>query len=168
MARIQVSADEIVEVRGIVDLRGKIADLPDSLFTGEMTLGSATDWAWLITRKNRLDGLADEQDFDLFVAGLTTAEMSHFKRSVFFRMGGLIAGSYRELVSQDAGGIQQEYTRNSSSRGGGSTERTRNATHKEHVRFLFQQAESELDRLRDVAPVGAYTQGLRIFDITGC
>ena len=48
----------------------KIADLPDSLFTGEMTLGSANRLGrGLSLAKNRLDGLADEQDFDLFVAG---------------------------------------------------------------------------------------------------
>ena len=83
-------------------------------------------------------GLTD--DFDTFEMGLTDLESPHFRRSVFFRTAGLVESSYREVRSQDAGGIRQDY-------GGANTEAV-----------LNRQAEREIELLREVSPAGTYSK----------
>ena len=109
MATLTLTDAEVVELRGLVDSRATTIQLPDEVFSRGTTLGAATDWAWAQARENRTDAIGETDDFDTFEMGLTDLESPHFRRSVFYRTAGLIASGYREVKSQDAGGIRQEF-----------------------------------------------------------
>ena len=148
MATLTLTDAEVVELRGLVDSRATALQLPDEVFSRGTTLGAATDWAWSQARKNRTDAVGLTDDFDTFEMGLTDLESPHFRRAVFYRTAGLVASSYREVQSQDAGGIRQDY-------GGANTEAV-----------LNRQAEREIELLREVSPAGIYSKTvLRLFAI---
>ena len=141
MASLELTEDEIVEARLRVDTRAKARDLPDSLLQGDLTLGVATDWAWVAARQGRVDDVGTTDDFETFLNGLSVLETVHFRRAVLNRLAGIVSESYRKIEMQDAGGIQREY-------GEGNTPAD-----------LFQASEDELAALRDLAPAGAYENG---------
>lgn len=142
MATLELTAFDVIEVRARVDTRASATTITDSVIKGDMTLGVATDWAWSETRKNRLDTVGTETDFNAFLAALSTEEMSHFRRAVKNRTAGIVAGSYRKVRRQDAGGIDQQYT-------DGHTQAD-----------LFRDASSAIESLRAAAPSGAYSSGV--------
>ena len=140
MASLTVTTAQVAEMRSLIDPRATIKVLPDNLFTVDLTLGAATDWAWLETRGGRSDAAGEASDFATFHAALTALETSHFNRAVFYRTAGLVASSYREVQSQDAGGIRQDY-------GGANTEAD-----------LNRHTEREIELLREVSPAGTYSK----------
>ena len=140
MATLTLTDAEVVELRGLVDSRATALQLPDEVFSRGTTLGAATDWAWLETRGGRSDAAGEASDFATFHAALTALETSHFNRAVFYRTAGLVASSYREVQSQDAGGIRQDY-------GGANTEAD-----------LNRHTEREIELLREVSPAGTYSK----------
>ena len=140
MATLTLKDAEVVELRGLVDSRATTVQLPDEVFSRGTHLDAATDWAWGQAREGRTDAIGETDDFDTFEMGLTDLEAPHFRRSVFYRTAGIVASSYREVKSQDAGGIRQDY-------GIANTEA-----------FLFRQAEREIELLREVSPAGTYSK----------
>ena len=103
MASLTVTTAQVAEMRGLIDPRASIKVLPDNLFTVDLTLGAATDWAWLETRSGRSDSAGEASDFATFLSALTELETSHFNRAVFYRTVGLVISRYRELEGEDAG-----------------------------------------------------------------
>ena len=153
MASLELTTDEVVEARLMVDPRGSDVVLSSTVFTSGLTVGAATDWAWAQARQNRVDTVGTTDDFDTFLAGLSALETTHFRRAVLYRTTGLVASRYRELVEEGGIGIDQTYGKA-----------------QESVPFLFAQAESELSLLRESAPSSAYEkQKLILFAVTkGC
>ena len=139
MASLDLTDDEVIEARLMVDIRGSDVVLRPIAFTSDLTVGAATDWAWAKARQNRSDAVGTTGDFAMFLAGLTALETSHFRRAVLYRTTGLVASRYRELVEEGGIGIDQTYSKA-----------------QESVPFLFAQAESELSLFREFAPPGAY------------
>lgn len=140
MATLVLTPEEIVEIRRLVDTRATIQTLSDDFIQSDSTLGAATDWAWTLARQKRQDALADTEDFDVFLTGISALELIHFRRAVKARTAGIVSASYREIRKQDAGGIRQDY-------GGASTQSV-----------LFRDAEREIELLREVAPPGTYAK----------
>ena len=153
MASLDLTPDEVIEARLMVDVRGSAIVLASRVFTSGLSVGAATDWAWTLARQGRTDIVGTTGDFALFLMGLSTAENTHFRRAVLYRTAGLVASRYRELLEEGGVGIDETYGKA-----------------QESVPFLFAQAESELSRFRESAPSGAYErQKLTLFAITeGC
>ena len=141
MATLTLTAAEISQIRELVDTRATIGTLPDAVFAREVTLGTATDWAWAQARKNRTDTAGLANSFATFLSALSADETTFFRRAVSFYTAGLVIKSYRQLVSEQAVSIEQRYS---------DTEVDT------QFAFLLQEAVKAIHDLRNSAAEGVY------------
>ena len=151
MAKLTLTAVEVVEIRRLVDTRATEIQLPTIAFTGDTTLGVATNWAWAEVRKDRVDGLGTSDDFGAFQTALSQTEREHFRGAVFFRTAGIVSNSYRELVAERAIDLSQDY----------ASLRGRVSGEAKSAPRLLAEADEQIRLFRELAPVGAYRTGAR-------
>lgn len=152
MAKLQLTDDEIKEVRALVGITISDQELPDETITMEVFLGAASDYVYE-TILNRIDTSSqayaqlDQDERDLITRTrdeaaedianfvnvvLKPPQRLQFRRAIMTRTAGVLSESFSHHVREDVIGISTSFDRKD---------------FEKHRDFLFDQCEKEIHRI---------------------